>query len=477
MTDQRFAVLFGKKPEVWRPGLERIEAAFRELGSPGLETSHVTIGGTNGKGSTSALLWALLSTVDKKVGLFTSPHLVHFSERFLVSGQAITDQDCEAAWRQLETELSSEAYAALSFFEIATLLALRLYDAAKTDFNLIEVGMGGRLDACNILKPKAVAITSLGYDHMQYLGTTLPEIALEKIAIARKGHPVFLGQLGRSIDGTPVVEPEDQAAARATIERYCKELGAPLFAAGQAFWYHDEQIFVRLEEYGIQVDADLPEYVRQWPSYLRHNFLLACALFSYICYVEGWQDVTLNETLERLPYAADRLPAPPSLLGRFSELDAPLIKRRVLFDVCHNREGVAAFLSGIKTSGRYPQKMPAAVSILRDKPYQSMLQSFAEVFSPLVAFTLDHERGLTREEILACAPNAICVEGPKDAIKVLTNLASETETWVSCGSVLAVGLFLEACGLDPQNIALSQLLFGSVPRHSANHRRPGELGT
>src|SRR4051794_316836 len=109
MSEQRFTRLFGKRPEIWRPGLERIALAYQELGKPAGYIPQITIGGTNGKGSTSAFLWILLQLSNKRVGLFTSPHLWHFSERFLLTDQSITDDICELEWRDLEHVLSPRA--------------------------------------------------------------------------------------------------------------------------------------------------------------------------------------------------------------------------------------------------------------------------------------------------------------------------------------------------------------------------------
>lgn len=157
----------------------------------------VLVGGTNGKGSTSAFLNALAMTAGLRVGLFTSPHLLDFRERIRIDGVPLSEEQIldhgEAVMRRFSgREEAPQSARALSYFELATLMAARAFATADLDLAVIEVGLGGRLDATNALERDVAVITSVSLDHQAYLGDTLEEIAREKVAIARPGEPLIV---------------------------------------------------------------------------------------------------------------------------------------------------------------------------------------------------------------------------------------------------------------------------------------------
>src|SRR5262249_53945364 len=174
--------------------LERVAAALQVCGSPHLRFPALHVAGTNGKGSTAALLHAMLSAAGYQVGLFTSPHLVDFCERIRVGSAYISDQDVidevTAIRRRIEP-----AGIRLTPFEMMTILAFSVFAQAQLDVAVIEVGLGGRLDATNVLCPLVSIITGIGLDHQAYLGSTLADIAWEKGGIIKPGVPVVIGQV------------------------------------------------------------------------------------------------------------------------------------------------------------------------------------------------------------------------------------------------------------------------------------------
>jgi len=223
--DAAFSALFAKRPGVIKPGLARIEAGIAHFGAEGLlATPTVLIAGTNGKGTTSGFLWQMLSALPARAGLFTSPHLVHFAERIQVSGHPVDDALLLHELALLQQSMPTELYDLLSFFEINTLLALRLFCRLRTEINLLEVGLGGRLDATNASRPCLTIITSIGLDHQEWLGDSTAAIATEKAGIMRAGVPVIWGGEGA---GDP--------AAVAVLRQRATALGAPFWQQGQEF--------------------------------------------------------------------------------------------------------------------------------------------------------------------------------------------------------------------------------------------------
>nr|WP_221277202.1 folylpolyglutamate synthase/dihydrofolate synthase family protein [Deinobacterium chartae] len=179
-----------------RPGLERVRALLGELGNPQAAFSAVLVGGTNGKGSTSAALAAILQAEGRRTGLFTSPHLTRFSERFVVNGIELPQGTVlEGLGRVGPVALRLDA----SFFEIITALACWLFAEAGVESAVMEVGLGGRLDATNALEPVLSVITSVGLDHTEILGDTLPQIALEKAGILRPAVRAITGAVGEAL--------------------------------------------------------------------------------------------------------------------------------------------------------------------------------------------------------------------------------------------------------------------------------------
>ncbi|MDK2927514.1 MAG: dihydrofolate synthase / folylpolyglutamate synthase, partial [Bacillota bacterium] len=178
-----------------RPGLERIERLLALLGHPeqGLKVIHVA--GTNGKGSVCAFISAVLAAAGYRTGLYTSPHLVEYTERFQVNGREVAPDELAALLTRVRA--AAEAVAAAgggqaTEFEVLTAAAFLYFARERVDYLVLEVGLGGRLDATNVVEPQVAVITHISYDHVAVLGRTLTEIAREKAGIIKPGRPVVL---------------------------------------------------------------------------------------------------------------------------------------------------------------------------------------------------------------------------------------------------------------------------------------------
>ncbi|MCX7818555.1 MAG: bifunctional folylpolyglutamate synthase/dihydrofolate synthase [Kiritimatiellae bacterium] len=241
-----------------RPGTERVARMLDELGvqlrhrtTPPLAFAHVA--GTNGKGSVCAMIEALAREHGRRTALYTSPHLVRFHERIRVDGRPIGDAALAThilEVEQLADRLWPEAPSAPTFFEVATVVAFRHFDLVGADVRVIEVGMGGALDATNVLRPTVAVITGIDLDHTRHLGDTRAQIAREKAGIIKPGTPVVIGPL-----------PED---AREVVERTAAERGAPLYVATDLVRGHrlgtgpDGQLVELHGVSGVELRARLP---------------------------------------------------------------------------------------------------------------------------------------------------------------------------------------------------------------------------
>ncbi|MEW5835108.1 MAG: bifunctional tetrahydrofolate synthase/dihydrofolate synthase [Pseudomonadota bacterium] len=183
-------------PRAIELGLERVRAVWQRMGAPRPARHVVTVGGTNGKGSTVALLEAMLRQAGRRVGCFTSPHLLAYNERVRIGGTDVDDASLVAAFERIEAARTQGPGAPipLTYFEFGTLAALDLFARADLDVAVLEVGLGGRLDAVNIVDADVVAITTVDLDHMDWLGADRDSIGREKAGIARAGHPAVVGE-------------------------------------------------------------------------------------------------------------------------------------------------------------------------------------------------------------------------------------------------------------------------------------------
>ncbi|MFC4269716.1 bifunctional folylpolyglutamate synthase/dihydrofolate synthase [Polaribacter marinivivus] len=190
--------MFAQLPMYQRQGktafkkdLTNILAFSKALNHPEKKFKSIHVGGTNGKGSTSHMLASILQEAGYKVGLYTSPHLKNFTERIRVNGKEISKRKVASFITKHKSFLETQK---LSFFEMTVGLAFDFFANEKVDIAIIEVGLGGRLDSTNIITPEVSVITNIGYDHMQFLGETLPEIAFEKAGIIKEDIPVIIGE-------------------------------------------------------------------------------------------------------------------------------------------------------------------------------------------------------------------------------------------------------------------------------------------
>ncbi|MBM4127078.1 MAG: bifunctional folylpolyglutamate synthase/dihydrofolate synthase [Nitrospira sp.] len=211
--------LYGLQKHGIKLGLEPMQAVLETLGHPERRLRVLHVGGTNGKGSTVAIAAAMLRASGLRVGVYTSPHLVDFRERIRLGGEMISEDRLAELVGRLRHAVPPAM--SLTFFELTTALALLYFAESQVDLAVLEVGMGGRFDATNVVEPMACAITTIALDHQEYLGTTEAAIAFEKAGIIKPAVPVVIGRMG--------------VEAGAVIERVAAERAAPVRRLGGEF--------------------------------------------------------------------------------------------------------------------------------------------------------------------------------------------------------------------------------------------------
>lgn len=394
--------MFGAKP-----GLQRMQRLAAAAGHPEQRLRFIHVAGTNGKGSTCAMLESIYRRSGLRVGLFTSPHLVAFAERLQINRQLIPEHAVARLAEQLRpliTDLS--ATDPPTFFEAVTLMALVYFAEARCDLVIWETGMGGRLDATNIVSPLASVITNIHFDHEKWLGHTLPEIAREKAGIIKPGTPV-------------VVAPNPPEVVEVMRQR-ARALNAPLLLVtpGDAADTLAHQVHLPL-----------------WGEHQRANAATAIA--------------TVHTLLPQLPVAERDLIAGLETVywpGRMQRVRRGF--QEFVLDGAHNPAGVEALCAALQQV--YPQQKPAMiVGILRDKNLRQMLTLLRASSQRLLLVTVGSERAATTAELReACGPDTPTCPVTCHASLAEALQATQAETLVVvCGSLYLVGEAMELLGL------------------------------
>lgn len=363
----------------YKPGLERVQAILDRLGNPEKQVQIIHIAGTNGKGSTSAMISSILRQGGYSVGLYTSPHLQDFRERFRLNGVPISHEELAQVVDEIKPAIEAVTnipeFDRPSYFEVVTALAFLYYARKKVDSLVLEVGLGGRLDATNVAQPLVSVITTIGFDHMEYLGNTLGEIATEKAGIVKAGTPVVIGV-------------RDQEAIEA-IERKANEKQAPLYQpVNDATWVKTGGT-LRAQRVDLTL-GDRSYHDLEIALLGEHQIRNAIVAIKTIELVQS-QFPKVDEQAIRRGLSLVRWP------GR---LELAQENPPVLLDGAHNIEGVealATFLEQVK--GDYDH-LYLVMSILKDKEFAPMVRRVAHLATS-ITFTQNHSLRASSAEDLA----------------------------------------------------------------------------
>ncbi len=402
------------------PGLERIEALMRVMGDPHLAYPVVHIAGTNGKGSTASFLASIAFSLGKKVGLHTSPHLFHPAERLRVNGKPAPE-----AWLAEQVSVFKKDFdrIGVSFFEATVALSLLYFFHETVDLAVVEVGLGGRLDATNIVKPDLTIITSIGLDHTDILGETLEEIAAEKAGIVKTGIPLVSG----------VEQPQADAVIRAIAYRQ----NALFHSVGdETSWHPPVEVHQRLRT----AQTPLRDYPELRPGLSgRHQYKNAMLALrgAELCYPEATSDVesVAKGLAEVVEYSG--------LRGRVEVCREEPI---VVLDVGHNPDGLRealAFMS--KALHAKDGHLFVAFGCMQDKDVKTMSGMLAEARAHVLILPVSSARAMNPVElslILKCDGVAHeIVQDAHQALDLFYKKANPEDGLLVTGSHLVVAQF------------------------------------
>ncbi len=388
-------------------GLERMQTLLAALGNPESDQRFVHVAGTNGKGSTAAMISAMLRAAGWKTGLFTSPHLIEPTERIRIDDQDVSSADFADAFARVHERAEQLLRKGLidahpSYFETVTAMALLLF-RERAEISVMEVGLGGRLDATNVILPELCVITPISFDHEAFLGNTLDSIAHEKAGILKAG--------------VPVISAEQDPVADDVIARRASELGCPLIRTAES----------RLKI--LRITAD--------------NALFEMDGASYECLLPGRHQI---ENAATAVLAGRQLRIPEDAIaaalrkviwpGRLERVSA---NPNFILDGAHNPAGAAALAQYIR---EFYATRPVWIvyGAMRDKAVEEVTEMLFPLAECLIVTAPDFPRALRPQAILQLTnhPNAIVTETVRQAIDQAGNAPPETTVFFT-GSLYLVG--------------------------------------
>jgi dihydrofolate synthase/folylpolyglutamate synthase len=396
MSDLNTSVeaLFNRTAHGIKPGLDVIAALLEKLGNPERYLKVIHVAGTNGKGSVCAMIESVLRASGFKTGLYTSPHLFRFNERFRINGQEISDPvleqlitDVLSSEKEGQEQRGQSSHLSITenaemrgltpqarpatFFELSTAMAFEYFRREKVDYAVIETGMGGRWDATNVVHPILSVITRIDLDHAEYLGTDLEKIAREKAGIIKPGAPVICGPM-------PV-------EAEAVIYKEAAEKNVSILGSEEAVF--SQTLESRRTDQLVDIEASGREYRNvRLPlagSFQLENCGIAVAALEDLSDIEGIR-LEMKKGLEAVKWP-----------GRFQMLS---MKPPVLYDGAHNPSGARALFQALEEL--FPQfECGFVFGFMKDKDVAGILKLLAPAVEKAWALTMPGERAMSAAEI------------------------------------------------------------------------------
>ncbi len=416
MTDLRewLAWLESLHPKPIDMGLDRVAQVAQRMFTQPLSARIITVGGTNGKGSTCAFLESILLQSGYRVGLYTSPHLLRYNERVRIDGVPVTDAQLVTAFAAVEQVRGNVS---LTYFEFGTLAAMWLFRAEPMDVLVLEVGLGGRLDAVNVFDPDCAVLTSVALDHMDYLGATREAIGREKAGIFRRNQPAVYGE----------------RSPPKTVLEHAQLVGASWFALGEAY---DFEVHEKTWDYcGVRTLKALPKPVLAGAHQIQ-NAAAALAALEALAAALPVDTAAIHRGLTRL-----------ALPARFQCL--PGLPQRIL-DVAHNPHG-AAVLAQTLSQEPVAGRTYAVVGMLADKDIAGVFAALLDVVDVWLPVGLDVPRGadaaLLQQLLLEQGVDAVqCHATPLAAWQTACEEALDCDRIVAFGSFHTIAALMQGLG-------------------------------
>ena len=395
-------------------GLTQVRRILRAIGDPhkGIQTIH--IGGTNGKGSTAAMMAAILERAGYRVGLYTSPHLVQFTERIQVNGKQIAKEEVAALTGWMREKVEEAAIRSpFTFFDFTTALALLHFSQQVVDLAILEVGLGGRLDSTNVVDPLLTIITNISKDHEEVLGKGILRIAREKAGIIKKGRPLITAVTQRRV--------------LHLLSEVCREKRAPCFRVGREFRsvgtgtsdFHYEGVNRKL--WGVHVNLNGP-----------HQIINATTALGAM------------EVLEDLgyPVSTDAMMAGLRSVEWPGRLELINDSPRVLMDGAHNPAGALALKEALEKTFDF-EHLTLLIGILRDKDIKLILRTLAPLAHHIILSKPQVDRAAPAASLMKAlgeeGKKAEIVEDLGQAIRKGLSMTGEKDLLCITGSLYLVG--------------------------------------
>ena len=404
----------------WKPGLERIRRLVEIMGSPQHGYPIIHVAGTNGKTTTTLAAASILNSLGLRTGTYTSPHLQRIEERFTVGGDIATPEQFARAVSDvapfvdiLEQERGERA----TYFELTTAAAFAFFAGEAVDAAVVEVGMGGRLDATNVLDAEVVVLTGISIDHAEYLGNTPALIAGEKLEIVKAGSVLVNGHL----------EEEVTAVAK----RKSAEVGVPRYSLGRDFRIEDLRMSVG--GWTFDLDGVFGYYEDLYlPLHGRHQAANASVAVAAVEQLVG-RPIAQDAVREGL--ASVRMPARIEVVGR-----SPL----VVIDGAHNPESCQALARTLREE-LPPVAWTLVVGAFRDKDITAMLAPFAGLAAKVIATAVDHERAARPDDLVRIVDRLLpgvpvsSAGSVAGALEIARSWTAEDEAILVAGSLYVAG--------------------------------------
>jgi len=422
--DTALKTLYGLTTMGIKLGLDNTSRLLDHFGNPQLAIPTVHIAGTNGKGSTAAFTESILRASGKKVGLYTSPHLLKFNERIQIDRSPISDAEL--------TELIGKVQKAVdrlnipvTFFEFSTVMAFLHFYESKTDWNVIEVGMGGRLDSTNLCKVEASVITSIGMDHTQYLGRTIERIAYEKACIIKDFGTVF-------------AHIEDKGAL-AVVKQVARDRSARLKLLGKNFKAEFKAVTAR----GQTFDFSFGKYQMQAvevPLIGRHQVVNAGLALAVCHKLKG---VKKNSSVFQKGVETTRWEGRMEVISR---------NPAVVLDCAHNPDGVRSLTQTLREYFSF-ERLVLVLGMMEDKAVDEMLNLFSTIGDRFILVKPNQERALNPEELakrlsVFDKPVDIIPDIP-DALETAEKISNSNDLICITGSIFTVSEAKQLLANDP----------------------------
>lgn len=401
-----------------KPGLERVLRLLRAAGYPQKSLGKVVhVAGTNGKGTVACATAAVFSAAGYTTGLYTSPHLVSFTERFRVNGSKIPESRVAAYSTVLKKDIIAGK---ATFFEAATAIAFMYFSDMAVDVSVIETGMGGRLDATNVVEPDYVIIPSIGRDHTGWLGETIGEIAAEKAAIIKKGSRVYTAVQDPEALG-PIFERANAVGARVTVLQDTAECAVHSASVGQLD-FSLKAPGISLQNLKTPVTGDFHV------SNLSLAALVACDA--------GVEESSVREGLLSIQGYGYR-----ARLERLSR------KPDLLLDVAHNPDGIEKSVEVLRGFQDLYRNVLVVLGVVRDKDATGMVRCLKKLTDTVITVNLPSERGMSSSELGSlCSSEGFRVtvaETAGEALDVVRGVAGEDDLVLITGSFYLAGEVLK----------------------------------